>query len=50
MCWVVCMVGDIYCIFCCSGIFMYLYDFKDLKKVGCLCLMYEVNFMSMLIE
>lgn len=50
MCWVVVMVGDIYCLFCCGGIFMYLFDNRDLFKLGKLCLFYEVNLMVFLME
>ena len=48
--WVACMVGDIHCILCRSGVFMYPYDLKDPKKAGRLRLMYEANPMSMLME
>lgn len=50
MCWIVVMVGDVYCVLCCGGIFMYLIDMKDLNKLNKLCLLYEVNLMVMLIE
>ena len=48
--WVACMVGDIHRILCRTGIFLYPYDTKDLKKAGRLRLMYEANPMSMLME
>lgn len=50
MCWIVSMVVDVYCIFICGGIFIYLWDCKDFIKVGKLCLMYEVNLMGLLVE
>lgn len=50
MCWVVVMVGDIYCLLCCGGIFMYFFDNCDLFKSGKLCLLYEVNLMVFFME